>query len=31
MPSLSIVKISGWPDAVGAETSASWWGVLLNA
>lgn len=30
VPSLSIVKISGWPDAIGAEGSCSWWGVLLD-
>lgn len=29
VPALSIVKVSGWPDIAGAETSAGWWGVLV--
>ncbi len=28
IPELSIVKISAWPDAVGAEGACSWWGIL---
>jgi len=28
IPALSIVKISAWPDAVGAEAGCSWWGEL---
>jgi hypothetical protein len=30
VPELSIVKISAWPDAAGAEGSASWWGILVD-
>lgn len=30
VPALSIVKVSGWPDAIGAETSCGWWGVLID-
>jgi len=29
-PALSIIKISGWPDASGSEASASWKGVLFD-
>jgi hypothetical protein len=28
VPALSIVKVSGWPDAVGAEASCCWHGIL---
>lgn len=30
IPALSIIKISGWADAVGAEGSCSWWGLLID-
>ena len=30
IPALSIIKVSGWPDAIGAETSCSWWGILVD-
>ena len=30
LPALSIVKVSGWPVVVGAETSCSWWGELVD-
>lgn len=30
IPALSIVKVSGWPAVVGAETSCSWWGLLFD-
>ena len=30
VPSLSVVKVSGWPDVGGAEASCSWWGVLVD-
>ena len=30
IPALSVVKISGWPDAIGAEVGCSWAGVLLT-
>ena len=30
LPALSIVKVSGWPVVVGAETSCSWWGILAD-
>jgi len=30
LPALSIIKVSGWPDAISAEVSCSWWGVLIN-
>lgn len=29
-PALSIIKISGWPDAIGADVSAGWKGVLFD-
>ncbi len=28
IPALSIVKVSAWPDASGAEGSVGWWGIL---
>lgn len=30
VPALSIIKVSGWPDAVGAEGSTGWFGKLVN-
>ncbi len=30
IPALSIVKVSFWPDAAGAEGSASWTGILIE-
>ncbi|RLC55461.1 MAG: hypothetical protein DRI30_07545 [Chloroflexi bacterium] len=30
IPALSIIKVSGWPDENLAETSCSWWGVLVD-
>ncbi|MCP3961307.1 MAG: hypothetical protein GY719_25960 [bacterium] len=30
LPALSIVKVSGWPDAADAEISASWTGILIE-
>ncbi|MCP3980744.1 MAG: hypothetical protein GY716_15690 [bacterium] len=30
VPALSIVKISVWPDAAGAEGSTGWWGFLVD-
>lgn len=30
IPALSIVKVSGWPDAISAEGSCSWWGILVD-
>lgn len=30
VPALSIVKVSAWPDAVGAEGSVGWWGILQD-
>ena len=30
VPALSVVKVSGWPDQVGAEGSASYWGYLVD-
>jgi len=30
IPAFSIVKVSGWPDAVGAEGSCGWWGYLID-
>jgi hypothetical protein len=29
VPALSIVKVSGWPDAAGGEGSCSWWGLQV--
>jgi len=31
IPALSIVKITGWPNAVGAEVGCSWWGILVDS
>lgn len=31
VPALSIIKVSGWPDAVGAEGSTGWFGKLVDA
>lgn len=30
VPALSIVKVSHWDDAVGAEGSTGWWGFLVD-
>ncbi len=30
VPALSIVKVSGWPDATPAEAGCSWWGYLFD-
>ncbi|MCP5012289.1 MAG: hypothetical protein GY942_20110 [Aestuariibacter sp.] len=30
IPALSIVKVSGWGDANGGESSCSWWGILKD-
>jgi hypothetical protein len=30
VPALSIIKVTGWPDAVGAEGSCSWHGILVE-
>lgn len=30
IPSLSIIKITGYPAQTGAEGSAGWWGILIN-
>jgi len=30
IPALSIIKVSGWPVILGAETSCSWWGLLID-
>ncbi len=30
VPALSVVKISGWPDAAGAEGSCGYWGILVD-
>jgi len=30
VPALSIVKVSGWSDAVNTEGSCGWWGYLVN-
>ena len=30
VPSLSVIKVSGWPDQAAAEGSCSWWGELVD-
>ncbi len=30
IPSLSVVKVSAWPDASGAEASVGWWGEWVD-
>ncbi len=30
IPSLSIIKVSGWPDVNGADVGVHWWGVLRD-
>lgn len=30
VPALSIVKVSGWSDAINTEGSCGWWGYLVN-
>lgn len=30
VPALSIVKITGWPDATQGEGSCGWWGILVD-
>ncbi len=30
IPSLSVIKVSGWSDQAGTEGSCGWWGVLID-
>ena len=30
LPELTILKVSYWSDAIGAEGSCGWWGILVN-
>jgi hypothetical protein len=30
VPALSIVKVSAWPNAISAEGSCYWWGILMD-